>query len=97
MDASDIVQQTCMEGHRDFAAFRGQAEGELLAWLRRILEHNAAHTIERHVYAQKRTTSVARFHDFTCVFGGMPGKKNGSRQTSKGGPAPVPPKFAVPY
>ncbi|MBW3600449.1 MAG: sigma-70 family RNA polymerase sigma factor [Planctomycetes bacterium] len=55
VDASDVVQQTCMEAHRDFAAFRGGHEGELLAWLRRILEHNAAHTIERHIYAQKRT------------------------------------------
>src|SRR5215471_18245758 len=39
-DASDLVQQTLLEAHRDFAAFQGQHEGELLAWLRRILAHN---------------------------------------------------------
>ena len=38
MDASDIVQQTCLEAHRDLAAFHGTSKGELIAWLRRILE-----------------------------------------------------------
>jgi RNA polymerase sigma-70 factor (ECF subfamily) len=37
---SDLVQQTLLEAHRDFAAFQGQHESELLAWLRRILAHN---------------------------------------------------------
>jgi RNA polymerase sigma-70 factor (ECF subfamily) len=37
---SDLVQLTLLEAHRDFAAFQGQHEGELLAWLRRILAHN---------------------------------------------------------
>lgn len=37
---SDLVQQTLLEAHRDFAGFQGQHEGELLAWLRRILAHN---------------------------------------------------------
>jgi RNA polymerase sigma-70 factor (ECF subfamily) len=37
---SDLVQLTLLEAHRDFGAFQGQHEGELLAWLRRILAHN---------------------------------------------------------
>jgi RNA polymerase sigma-70 factor (ECF subfamily) len=37
---SDLVQLTLLEAHRDFAAFQGRHEGELLAWLRRILAHN---------------------------------------------------------
>lgn len=37
---SDLVQQTLLEAHRDFAGFQGKHEGELLAWLRRILAHN---------------------------------------------------------
>jgi RNA polymerase sigma-70 factor (ECF subfamily) len=37
---SDLVQQTLLEAHRDFATFQGQHEAELLAWLRRILAHN---------------------------------------------------------
>jgi RNA polymerase sigma-70 factor (ECF subfamily) len=41
VDASDLVQQTLFEAHRDFARFQGSTEAEWLAWLRRILAHNA--------------------------------------------------------
>ena len=30
IDASDIVQQTCLEAHRDFAAFQGRSICELI-------------------------------------------------------------------
>ena len=36
-DASDLVQETCLEAHRHFEMFRGQSEGEFAAWLRTIL------------------------------------------------------------
>src|SRR5947209_15008286 len=36
-DAADLVQETFLEAHRDFAQFRGATERELIAWLRRIL------------------------------------------------------------
>src|SRR5262249_15617746 len=39
-DPSDLVQQTLLEAHRDFPAFQGTHETELVAWLRRILAHN---------------------------------------------------------
>jgi RNA polymerase sigma-70 factor (ECF subfamily) len=39
-DPSDLVQQTLLEAYRDFAGFQGTHEGDLLAWLRRILAHN---------------------------------------------------------
>src|SRR5262245_55543949 len=42
VDASDIVQQTMLEAHRGFGAFRGGTEAEWLAWLRMILDRNAA-------------------------------------------------------
>ncbi len=42
VDASDLVQQTMLEAHRGFAAFRGGTEAEWLAWLRMILDRNAA-------------------------------------------------------
>ena len=38
--ASDIVQQTMLEAHRDFAGFRGKTDAELRAWLKMILTHN---------------------------------------------------------
>ncbi len=48
--ASDIVQQTFLEAQRDFAGFHGQTEGELRAWLRRLLIHNLAN-FRRHCQA----------------------------------------------
>lgn len=52
--ASDLVQETLFEAHRDFAQFRGSSEGEFLAWLRKILVHNLARVVERHVLTDKR-------------------------------------------
>ena len=51
--ASDLVQQTLLEAHRDFAAFQGEHEPELLAWLRRILAHNLFNEA-RHFAARQR-------------------------------------------
>ena len=33
LDASDLVQEACLEAHRDFEKFGGVTEAELLAWL----------------------------------------------------------------
>src|SRR5262245_57796551 len=52
-DASDVVQMTLLEAHRDFATFRGSHEPELLAWLRRILSHNLYNEARR-LGAQQR-------------------------------------------
>jgi RNA polymerase sigma-70 factor, ECF subfamily len=42
MDASDIVQQTLLDAHKDRDHFRGRSEGERLAWFRRLLACNLA-------------------------------------------------------
>src|SRR6059036_603386 len=34
LDPSDVVQQTLLEAHKDFAAFRGRGPEALRAWLR---------------------------------------------------------------
>lgn len=52
-DPSDLVQQTLLEAHRDFAGFTGAHEAELLAWLRQILAHNL-YNEARHHGAQRR-------------------------------------------
>jgi RNA polymerase sigma-70 factor (ECF subfamily) len=54
-DASDLVQLTLLEAHRDFAGFQGQHEGELLAWLRRILAHNLFNEARRFSVQQRDT------------------------------------------
>lgn len=53
-DASDLVQQTLLEAYRDFGQFRGRTEQEWLAWLRRILTHNAAHFVRHYRGTSKR-------------------------------------------
>ena len=54
VDASDIVQQTMLEAYRDFARFHGNTEAEWLAWLRKILAHNAADFIRQFHGTDKR-------------------------------------------
>jgi RNA polymerase sigma-70 factor (ECF subfamily) len=48
LDPSDLVQETLLEAYRDFPRFAGDSEGELMAWLRRILVRNLADQIRRH-------------------------------------------------
>jgi RNA polymerase sigma-70 factor, ECF subfamily len=52
-DPSDIVQQTLLEAHRDFPAFEGKHEGELLAWMRQILAHNVFNETRRYTARQR--------------------------------------------
>lgn len=54
IDASDLVQQTLLDAHRDFDRFRGQTDQEWLAWLRQILNHNAGDAIRHYGTAGKR-------------------------------------------
>jgi RNA polymerase sigma-70 factor (ECF subfamily) len=43
--ASDVVQQTLLEAHRDLAQFRGRTVNEQAAWLRHILARNLANVL----------------------------------------------------
>jgi len=54
VDASDLVQETMLEAFRDFDRFDGHSEQEWLAWLRKILQHNAADFVRRYRGAAKR-------------------------------------------
>jgi RNA polymerase sigma-70 factor (ECF subfamily) len=54
VDPSDLVQETLLEAFRDFGQFQGATEAELLVWLRRILVHNLARLVEKHLRARKR-------------------------------------------
>jgi RNA polymerase sigma-70 factor (ECF subfamily) len=53
-DASDLVQQTLLEAHRGFERFEGRTEAEWLAWLRKIMRHNAADLIRHYRGTDKR-------------------------------------------
>ena len=54
LGASDVVQETFLEAHRDFPAFRGGSAGELAAWLRTILARNLANQVRRYRHTQGR-------------------------------------------
>jgi RNA polymerase sigma-70 factor (ECF subfamily) len=43
--ASDVVQQTLLEAHRDLGQFRGTTAAEQAAWLRQILARNLANVL----------------------------------------------------
>ncbi len=43
---SDIVQQTMLEAHRDFAGFRGRTEAELRAWLKMMKQERSEQLAE---------------------------------------------------
>jgi RNA polymerase sigma-70 factor (ECF subfamily) len=59
LDASDVVQQTLLEAHRDLGQFRGQSDGELAAWLRKLLANNLA-TLVRDFGREKRDVGRER-------------------------------------
>ena len=56
--ASDIVQETFLEAQRDFRAFAGDSEQELLAWLRLHLQYRLAKF--RRTYRQTAKRAVRR-------------------------------------
>jgi RNA polymerase sigma-70 factor (ECF subfamily) len=51
---SDVVQEAFVQACANFGQFRGGSEGELLAWLRRILLNTLAKLVEKQMKARKR-------------------------------------------
>jgi RNA polymerase sigma-70 factor (ECF subfamily) len=56
--ASDLVQQTFLDAERGFATFHGDTDGELLAWLQRILANNACQAARHYYGTAKRDPRV---------------------------------------
>lgn len=56
--ASDLVQDTLLGAHRDFARFRGRSRAELLAWLCKILQNNLSVFRRRYRGTRKRQISL---------------------------------------
>ena len=82
VDASDLVQQTLLEAHRGLANFRGTTEGEWLAWLKRILSHNAADFVRRYHGVEKRRAARE------VSLAGPDDSQVNAPQLSDGGPTP---------
>lgn len=60
LDSSDLVQETFLEAHRDFAQFRGATEAELVSWLRQILATNLANHVRRFHGTKRRDPRLER-------------------------------------
>jgi RNA polymerase sigma-70 factor (ECF subfamily) len=60
VDAADVVQETFLEAHRDFAQFRGATEAELTAWLRQVLARNLANLVRHYLGTRARDVRLER-------------------------------------
>src|SRR5712692_9430228 len=60
VDAADLVQDTFLHAHRDFAQFRGTTEEELIGWLRQILAHSLGMCVRRYYGTQRRDVRLER-------------------------------------
>ena len=68
IDASDLVQEACLEAHRCFDRFNGTTEAQFLAWLRTILARHVAKTVRHYVGTQGRNIRQELENDLTGSF-----------------------------
>ncbi len=54
LDASDLVQETFLEAHRNFARFQGTSEAQFVCWLRQILAAKVANLLRHYLGTQGR-------------------------------------------
>lgn len=80
---SDLVQETLLLAHREFARFQGNSERELRAWLRRILIHQAVHASRQFRPGSKR--DLSREQRFTAA----DDRPSGPFEVAAGGRSPL--------
>jgi RNA polymerase sigma-70 factor, ECF subfamily len=68
VDPSDLVQETLLDAHRQFAHFEGTTEAQFLAWLRRILAGKAANTVRHYLGTQSRNLQQELEVDLSLSF-----------------------------
>ena len=60
LDASDLVQETFLEAHRNFARFQGTSEPQFVSWLRQILAAKVANLLRHYLGTQGRDVRLER-------------------------------------
>ncbi len=85
--ASDLVQETFLKAHRHFARFHGNAEAELLLWLRRLLLNNLL-DFRRHYYQTEKRDAGREVQLET-------GNSSTGREGNLAGAEPTPSNVAV--
>ena len=63
LDASDVVQQTLMDAHKNRDQFRGGSEAEFQAWLRQMLVHDLADAVRALGRAKRDAALEVAIHD----------------------------------
>src|SRR5262245_27164323 len=71
LEASDLVQNTLLEAHRDRDRFRGHTDEERFAWLRRILHHNLLDAVEKGRAQRRDVGRKVVEADLTGSFAGL--------------------------
>jgi RNA polymerase sigma-70 factor (ECF subfamily) len=69
--ASDLVQDTLLEAHRDLGQFRGGTEEELFAWLRKMLRHAFLDACDRARAGKRDVARKTLEADLTVSFAGL--------------------------
>ena len=59
---SDLIQATFLQASRGFADFRGNSEGELISWLRRILASQLAMELRRYTTERRNIQLERKMH-----------------------------------
>lgn len=65
-DASDVVQQTLMDAHKNYDQFRGKTEAELKAWLRQMLIHDLADELRKFGRDKRDAGLEIAIHNSAC-------------------------------
>jgi RNA polymerase sigma-70 factor, ECF subfamily len=60
LDASDLVQDTLLEAHRNFPKFQGLSETQFVCWLRQIMAANLANLLRRYLGTKGRDVRMER-------------------------------------
>jgi RNA polymerase sigma-70 factor, ECF subfamily len=75
LDPADLVQETFLEAHRHFPAFRGTTEPEFVGWLRQILAGVLANIVRRYYGTKARNPRLEQdlqigIDQSSCVLAG---------------------------
>jgi RNA polymerase sigma-70 factor, ECF subfamily len=60
LDASDLVQDTLLEAHRNFPRFQGSSETQFVCWLRQIMAANLSNLLRRYLGTKGRDVRLER-------------------------------------
>src|SRR5262245_6158684 len=71
VSASDLVQESLLEAHRDFSGFDGSRPQEFYGWLRRILLNNLANSQRRYRKLKRQLKREVPLQTFTDDSGRM--------------------------